>query len=204
MQNILYFFRRIRTWLTVAGKSSYLLHGKDLHVGKGARLWAPKFLEIGDFVYIGKYVHIEANCRIGSFCLIANRVSIVGRHDHDYLEIGFPMRFAPWIASKRFPSKYIDEEAVIEDDVWLGYGSIILTGVRIGRGSIVAAGSVVTRDLPEYCIAAGVPAKVISWRFTDAETIRRHEESIRTGRFVFTEKGYDYCVIEPGLKKGSM
>jgi len=81
MSIILAVLRRFQTWLAVAGKSSYLSYGRDLHVGQGTRLWAPKRLAIGDCVYIGKQVHIEANCRIGNYCLIANRVAIVGRHD---------------------------------------------------------------------------------------------------------------------------
>lgn len=189
----------MQTWLAVVGKSSYLTFGCDLHVGKGTRLWAPKRLVVGDCVYIGKSVHIEANCRIGNYCLIANRVAIIGRHDHNFSAVGFPVRFSPWIGSRRIPSQYADEEAVIEDDVWLGYGVIVLTGVTVGRGSVVAAGSVVTRDIPRYVIAAGVPAKVIGRRFEDQTTIDRHEAAIRNGQFIFSERSYDHCVIEPHL-----
>jgi len=201
LKNILAALRRLHTWLAVVGKSSYLSYGGDLHVGLGVRLWAPKHLAIGNCVYIGKQVHIEANCRIGNYCLIANRVAIVGRHDHNFSAVGFPVRFAPWVGSKHFPSPYADEEAVIEDDVWLGYGAVVLTGVVVGRGSVVAAGSVVSRNIPPYSIAGGVPAKVIGQRFDDSETIARHEAGIRNGCFQFSEKGYDYFVIEPGFSK---
>jgi len=193
--------RRLQTLLSVAGKSAFLSYGQDLHVGRGSRLWAPKRLTIGDCVYIGKQVHIEANCRIGNYCLIANRVAIVGRNDHDFSAVGCPVRLAPWVGSKRFPSPHADEEAVIEDDVWLGYGTVVLTGVTVGRGSVVAAGSVITRDIPPYSIAAGVPTKVIGQRFADQDTIARHEAGIRNGRFQFSEQGFDHCVIEPGSNK---
>jgi maltose O-acetyltransferase len=53
---------------------------------------------------------------------------------------------------------------VIEDDVWVGANSTILPGVKVGRGSVIGAGSVVNRDIPEYSFAAGVPAKVIRRR----------------------------------------
>jgi acetyltransferase-like isoleucine patch superfamily enzyme len=168
-----------------------------LHVGKGTRLWAPKQLVIGNDVYIGKQVHIEANCIIGDYCLLANRVAIIGRHDHDFSATGYPVRYAPWVASRRFASPYADEKVVIEDDVWLGYGVIVLTGVIIGRGAIVAAGSVVTKNIPSYSIVAGVPARVIGQRFAGTADIARHESAIRNGRFDFSEQGYDYCVIEP-------
>lgn len=195
--------RRIQTWFLVVGKSSFLSCGRDLHIGRGVRLWAPKRLKIGDYVYIGRDVHIESNCEIGDFCLLANRVSIIGRHDHDFSAIGFPMRFSPWIGSLRLPSPYIDEKAVIESDVWLGYGVIVLTGVIIGRGSVVAAGSVVTEDIPSYSIVGGVPARVIGRRFADDAAIAMHESAMVNGKYHFSERGYDHCIIEPALNGSS-
>lgn len=191
--------RWLQTRLKTYSCGRILAYGRDLHIGARTRIWAPRKVEIGDYVYIGKDVHIEANCRIGSYCLIANKVAIIGRHDHDFNAIGFPIRFAPWIASQRFPSPFLAEEACIDDDVWLGYGAIVLTGTTVGRGSIVAAGSVVTRSIPPYSIAAGVPAKVIGKRFDSDAAIEAHEAAIRHGRFSFSEKGYDHCVVEPDL-----
>ena len=54
----------------------------------------------------------------------------------------------------------------VDDDVWIGYGATILSGVHIGQGVVVAAGSVVTRDVPPYAIVGGVPANVIKYRFS--------------------------------------
>lgn len=187
--------------MLIAGKGRYLTYVIDLHVEKGTRLWAPSSLRIGKGVYIGKQVHIEANCEIGDYCLLANRVAIVGRHDHDFSAIGFPIRYAPWIGSRRFPSPHFDEKAVIEDDVWLGYGVIVLTGVRVGRGTVVAAGSVVSKDIPAYSIAAGVPARVVGQRFANPSVIAEHEAAIRDGVFIFSERGYDNCVVGPALAK---
>lgn len=192
--------RRVQTRIHLSGKSKFLIYGTNLHIGKGTHLWAPKLLRIGKGVYIGKHVHIDANCEIGDYCLLANRVAIVGRHDHDFSAIGFPVRYAPWVGSRRIPSPYADEKAVIERDVWLGYGVIVLTGVLVGRGAVVAAGSVVTKDIPPYSIAAGVPARVIGQRFTDASAITLHEAAIRDGRFSLSERSYDHCVIEPAFK----
>lgn len=189
--------RRLQTRFKVFSCRKVLTHGDDLHLGARTRIWAPSHVRIGNQVYVGKDVHIEANCQIGNYCLIANRVAIVGRHDHDFTAVGFPVRFSPWVGSKRFPSKYVDEEAVIEEDVWLGYGTIVLTGVTVGRGSVVAAGSVVTRDVPPYSIAAGVPARVIGNRFDDPTTISRHEAAMHGGCFRFSEQGYDCCLIQP-------
>ena len=54
---------------------------------------------------------------------------------------------------------------IIEDDVWIGYGATILSGVRIGRGAVVAAGTIVHSDIPPYAIVAGIPAKIVKFRF---------------------------------------
>ena len=180
-------------------KSRYLQYGTDIHVGSRLLLWAPDRITIGSHVYLGKEVHIEANCDIGDYCLIANRVAIIGRHDHDFAAVGFPVRYSPWVGSYRFASPYAHEKAVIETDVWIGYGAIVLTGVTVGRGAVVAAGSLVVKDVPPYCIAGGVPAQVIGQRFADPETIARHEAAIREGRFALSERGYDHCVIEPSF-----
>lgn len=192
--------RRLQTRLLLFGKRKFLAYGPGLHIGKGTHLWAPNVLRIGCGVYIGKHVHIEANCEIGDYCLVANRVAILGRHDHDFSAIGFPMRFSPWVGSHRFPSQYKDEKAIIETDVWLGYGVIVLTGVTVGRGSVIAAGSVVSKNIPPYSIAAGIPARVINQRFSESSVIALHEAAIREGRFHFSERSYDDCTIEPALK----
>jgi acetyltransferase-like isoleucine patch superfamily enzyme len=194
---ILAVMRQLQTRLKLVGKARFLTAGSELHIGMGTRLWAPKRLLIGSHVYIGKHVHIEANCEIGDYCLLANRVAIIGRHDHDFSQIGFPVRYAPWVGSRRFVNPHADEKAVIESDVWLGYGVIVLTGVTIGRGAIVAAGSVVTRDVPSYSVVAGVPARVVAQRFGDPLAIEHHESAIRNGRFGLSERGFDYCIIEP-------
>jgi acetyltransferase-like isoleucine patch superfamily enzyme len=194
--------RRLQTAVKVLACGAVLKHGDNLHLGARTRIWAPGRVTIGNHVYVGKDVHIEANCEIGDYCLIANRVAIIGRHDHDFTEIGFPVRYAPWIGSHRFPSSFAEEKAVIESDVWLGYGATVLTGVVIGRGSIVAAGSVVTKDIAPYSIAAGVPARVIGQRFSNASDIEKHEAAIRNGRFELSEVSYDDCVIEPARQSG--
>ena len=189
-RKILASFRRIRTFLKVAGKS-YIQCKGGLHIGASTKLWAPHHIIIGENVYIGKQVFIEANCTIGNNVLIANRVGIVGRNDHNFKEIGVPVRFSEWVGSQKKQSPYLKEEVLIEDDVWIGYGCILLTGVIIGRGSIVASGSVVTRNIPPYSVVAGVPAKVIKKRFSEEEIIN-HEMLIKNRKFIFSEEGFDH------------
>ena len=121
---------------------------------------------IGSDVGIGGNTLIACDVEIGCKTLIASHVAFVGKDDHRYDVVGKAM----W-DSGRGPQARI----VLEDDVWIGYGSILLSGVRIGRGSIVAAGSLVTKDVPKYSIVGGNPAKVIKMRFTE-EQIKKHEQ----------------------------
>lgn len=123
-------------------------------------------------IFIGKYTYGNINALIfdsktkliiGSFCSIAPNVTFIPSADH-YLN---------HISTYPFKSKIIDGslegiskgDIVIGDDVWLGYGSTVLSGVHIGQGAIIASGSVVTKDVPPYAIVGGVPAKVIKFRF---------------------------------------
>jgi acetyltransferase-like isoleucine patch superfamily enzyme len=148
--------------------------GKRVHIGLGSTLWAPQHMTIADDVYIGKFCTIECDGSIGSGVLIANLVGLVGRLDHDFRTVGLPVRFAPWIGGEGYAGRGLGLEVTIGDDVWIGYGSVVLSGVTVGRGAIVAAGTVVVEDVPSYSIVRGNPGVVVGQRFESAE-IRRHE-----------------------------
>lgn len=148
--------------------------GQRVHIGPFSHLWAPNRLSVGNDVYIGKFCTIEIDGRIGNQVLIANGVGLVGRHDHDFTAVGVPVRSAPWVGDKDYTAPRGIEEVIVEDDVWLGYGCIVLSGVTIGRGAIVSAGAVVTRDVEPYAIVAGVPARKVGERFSP-EDRQRHE-----------------------------
>jgi acetyltransferase-like isoleucine patch superfamily enzyme len=173
-------------------------HGTDLHVGARCRFWAPRGIEIGDHCYLGKDVLIETNCQIGRHVLVANRVGIVGRHDHDFREPGVPVRFGHWIGSAARPSRHRDEAVEIGDDVWIGYGAILLGPLRIGRGAVVAAGAVVVHDVAPYAVVGGNPARPIGQRFASVETIARHEAMCAGGHYRSSEKGADHWQVQPG------
>lgn len=167
-------------------------------MGVSPRLWAPAHMEIGDHTYLGHEICIETNCRIGRYVLMANRVALVGRRDHDYKTPGVPVRFGHWIGSIRTPSPFRLDEVRVDDDVWIGYGAIVLSGVHIGRGAIVAAGSVVKSDVAAYTIVGGNPAAPIGRRFDSETQIAQHEASIRTGTYRFSERGFDHWTVRPG------
>ena len=195
MNLIIAFFRKSRTWLYSLRAGSYFSAGPGLHIGKKVRLWAPDKIRVGKEVYIGKEVMIECNCEIGDYVLIANRVGIVGRKDHDFRMRGVPVRFSTWIGDST--EEDVRAPAIIEDDVWLGYGAIVLSGVRIGRGCIVAAGAVVTKDVLPYSIVSGNPAIIVGKRFSPRDQ-QLHEHSLATGIFRSSERGSAHWRVESG------
>ena len=168
-------FQRFNRWYAVRANVRL---GKRVHIGAGSILWSPTALTVGDDTYIGKGCTLECSGSIGRGVLIANRVGFVGRRDHDLHHVGTLIRHAPWIGDK--PNPETAEQLVIEDDVWIGYGAIVLSGVTIARGAVVAAGAVVTRNVAPYAIVAGNPARQIGHRF-DPQQIKRHEALIYGG-----------------------
>jgi acetyltransferase-like isoleucine patch superfamily enzyme len=136
--------------------------GKDFSFGQRSVLWAPRSLVIGNDVAIGSDVRIEVDGSIGDGVLIANAVGIVGKTDHAVTEVGVTVRRGRWVGDC---PETLSAPVRIGSDVWVGFGAILLSGVRIGDSSIVGAGSVVTQDIPENSIAVGNPAKVIGQRF---------------------------------------
>lgn len=90
--------------------------------------------------------------------------------DHKYI----PGRWLDSITSEE-KDEDNDKDVIIEEDVWCGANVVILKGVTIGRSSIIAAGSVVTKSVPPYSIVAGVPAKVIRRKWNE-EDIEKHEQ----------------------------
>ncbi|MCV2370157.1 CatB-related O-acetyltransferase [Roseateles oligotrophus] len=195
---LLALFRNLATLYRVKSNSSIKFCGAQVHIGTGCRFWARNGISIGEKSYIGKEVSIETNAEIGRYALIANRVAFVGRNDHEFSRLGVPTRFGRWVGAADADPAIAQSGVVLEDDVWIGFAAIVLSGVRIGRGSVVAAGSLVTADVPAYSIVGGVPAKVIGARFADPMQIAAHERALATGEFEFSERGYAFWTVKPG------
>lgn len=135
-------------------------------------------IEIGDDVFIGSGAVFHATLSritIGNKVMFGPQVMILGG-DHNSSEIG---RFM-FDVKEKLPEN--DVPVIIEDDVWVGARAIILKGVTIGSGSIVAAGSVVTRSVPRYSVVAGSPARVLRMRFPPEE-LARHIASLNASRY---------------------
>ena len=127
-------------------------------------------LSIGDNTILSKGAVLyctDATITIGKKVLLAPNLTIItGDHRIDVM--------GNYIVDNVDKLPENDQPVIIEDDVWCGANVTILKGVTIGRGSVIAAGAVVTKPIPPYSIAGGVPAKVLKKRFTPEE-IEMHE-----------------------------
>lgn len=142
--------RRYYIWkygIKGAAKTALLSPGSNL----------AKDLIIDEYAYIGPQCTIAQGVSIGKYTMLANDVMIVGG-DHNFRNPELPIIFAGREERKK---------THIGVDCWIGAGTIIMSGVTIGDGALVAAGSVVTKDVEPYVIVGGVPAKQIKRRFSE-------------------------------------
>ena len=128
--------------------------GKDFSIGSGARFAAAGPFSVGDRVGIGRDLHVETAVLAGSDILISSRVAFVG-NDHDVWGAHTTV-----YSGERLPQSVV----TLEGDNLIGFGSILVGSVTIGKGAVVGAGSVVTRDVAPDTIVAGVPARVLRHR----------------------------------------
>jgi len=127
--------------------------GKNVWIAPGARFGTGDTVEIGDNSGLGE------NCYI-SYAKIGNNV-LMGP---DFMYLPFNHKFDRTDIPMKVQGRTEAETLVIGDDVWIGARVVVMPGIKIGKGSIIGAGSVVTKDVPEYAIVAGSPAKVIRYR----------------------------------------
>ena len=134
----------------VLGDLSTFAHGGEIRIGKwcyigeGSRIWSAASIELGDRVLVAHSVNI--------FDSLTHPIQAAARHAQvkTIFEVGHPLSLS------------LDESPVrIRDDAWIGAGAMVLRGVTVGQGGIVAAGAVVTKDVPSFTIVAGNPAAVV-------------------------------------------
>lgn len=124
---------------------------------------------IDDYSYVGGGSRVQY-AKIGKFCSIGPEVRIgLGKHPI-HLRSTYPGFYAKDVSFYGVTPEYENPEYEYEpisigNDVWIGCRAMILDGVKIGDGAIIAAGAVVTKDVPPYAIVGGVPAKIIKFRF---------------------------------------
>ena len=169
---------RTGTALRRAWFSRRFAQSADLHIGVGCQFVAPSAMrfsgtslisdrcyfnadggsiEVGDWTAFNRDAHINASCggtiAIGANCPIGPGV-VMRTANHRFSRVDVLIQH----------QGHEPADITIEDDCWIGANVVIIGGVRIGRGAIVGAGAVVTRDVPSMAIAAGVPARIINYR----------------------------------------
>lgn len=139
-------------------------NGGQVDLGDRVHLYGDIYIQTGErgSLKIGADTHIQPRCQFSAY--------------KAPIEIGSGVQIAPNCGFYPYnhgvaPDKLIKEQPLetkggitVEDDAWLGFGVIVLDGVRIGKGAVIGAGSVVTRDIPDGAIAVGIPARVVNTR----------------------------------------
>lgn len=136
--------------------------GLRVNIEKGAYFGDGSEVEIGDDSGIGTNCWLSGPVKIGRDVMMGPEVLIITRN-HRFDSLDVPMR------SQGFQEP---RPVIIGDDVWIGARAIILPGVNIGRGAIIGAGAVVTRNVPDYAIVGGSPARLLRYRDSTAATRR--------------------------------
>lgn len=167
----------LRSWyLRRRYPSAVIHHGASVAAGSSLGEYVVLF---GDSAVvdssIGRYSYVQArskiyNAEVGPFASIASDVTI-GLGDHPmFMASTSPVFYDPRQPLPRFFTAQCAYEdvlprTIVGPDVWIGQGALLLAGVNVGAGAVIGAGAVVTRDIPPYAVAVGVPSRVKSWRF---------------------------------------
>lgn len=135
-------------------KGADIKFGKNNYIAAGVFFSAGRSFDLGSENYIGRDVCLSCHLTLERKVMIASNVAFVGG-DHIVDKVNGYM-----VDAGRDEIK----EILVEEDVWIGHGAIILHGVKLGRGCVIGAGSVVTKNVGEYEIVAGNPARFIRMR----------------------------------------
>lgn len=171
-----YFINYLRSFMILNIKYPWIKSHGFIRIPFSTKIWSPnKRVIIGNKVQFGQNCMVQCDLEIGNEVLIASNVSFIGRNDHNYNVVGSSIWNSP--RGENLITR-------IGNDCWIGHGVIVLAGVTVGDGSIIAAGSVVTSDIDSFFIYAGVPAKKVKPRFTTEDDLQRHIElyQLRNGK----------------------
>lgn len=160
-----YLMNVVRTWIYFHVFYRQVKYHGFVRVMKGTSFAPGIKVRLGNNVQFGDYSNVATNLTVGNNVLFAGRVCFVGRHDHQFSECGKTI----WASEHEQ-----NGTTIIDDDVWLGHRVTVVGPVHIGAGSIVAAGAVVTQDIPPCEIWGGVPARKIKERFISTKEKEMH------------------------------
>lgn len=182
-------------------KNVYL--GRGTKVGPNVKLYDN--VTVGDYTYINDNTYIGKNVQIGKYCSIAYNCQI-GMHEHpsNFLTTSPKLYGENNILGLMPYWSDFNKKVIIGNDVWIGSNVIILQGVKVGDGAIIGAGAVVTKDVEEFAIVVGVPAKKIKSRFTNEQIMYLKElkwwdkgiEDLTEYKKLFLEKDRWYDLVK--------
>lgn len=150
-------------------ESSYV--DEDVQIGKGTKIWHFSHImrgaRIGENCRLGQNVFVGPNVRIGNYVKIQNNVSVYGGVTlEDYVFCGPSMVFTNILNPRcKYPQETEDKyiKTLVKEGASIGANATILCGITIGRNAFIGAGSVVTKNVPDYALIYGVPAKQYGW-----------------------------------------
>jgi maltose O-acetyltransferase len=151
IKNVVHYFRKMKLLLS---SPNNLMIGDSFKCGVQCSISKKNSIKIGDNFFMGRNCHLASNLVVGDDVMLGSYVSFVGG-DHKIDNISTTMN-----KSGRDELLTI----IIEDNVWIGQGATVLHGVKINSGAVIAAGSIVTKDVPSFAVYGGNPAKLIRYR----------------------------------------
>lgn len=152
----------------VIGQDSFVSHSK---LGYHVQINRRNIIEgvsVGRFSYTGANTVLKT-AEIGNFCSLSWNISATGNR-HDYRKLtAHPVAQLSSFGIAEEDEPHENRKIVIGNDVWIGANACIMPGVKIGDGSVIGAGAIVTKDVPPFAVVAGNPARILKYRFSDAQ-----------------------------------
>lgn len=153
----------VKAWARAIINAWLMRRRRIEEMGEGFQLSASTFVpagsRLGHFGYIGAGFGSGSPVVLGDLTMLSTAIKIVG-NDHGIDDVNTSIRLA---------FRWSHQVTIFEADTWIGHGAIIRAGVRVGRCAVVAAGAVVTKDVPPFAVVGGNPARIIRDRFSDAD-----------------------------------
>ena len=176
-----YGINMVRTWFYFHVRWPWVKYKGFVRVMKGTS-FAHFPIRLGHNVQFGDYCNVSTPLTVGNNVLFAGRVCFVGKNGHTFDVPGQLI----WQGERGDNGM-----TVVEDDVWIGHRVTVIGPVKIGTGSIVAAGALVTKDIPPCEIWGGVPAKKIKDRFNNESDMRKHLERVGGGSLILLDERWE-------------
>jgi acetyltransferase-like isoleucine patch superfamily enzyme len=174
------------TFVRISQSGSFLM-GRNCYLGDNLEIGTQGNISIGDNTTIQHRTTISGDVTIGRYCTFAPNVYLSsGSHSFDLFPELYIRDQDKLIADNIEYVKRKSKKVIVEDDCWLGINVAVMPGVTIGKGSVVGASSVVTKDIVPYSVVAGIPAKLIRKRLNFSPPSRIHYKNVQHFPYFYT------------------